>query len=278
MKINICKHAGFCSGVKHAYNKAIEAASNGVPVYMLGLLVHNSQVIAKLEKAGIKSISSVDEIKDGNKAYVMISAHGIGPDTYKMVKDRGFEIIDTTCSWVKRAQQQAKELSDAGYTVVIVGDRNHTEVKGIMEWSGKDSIVIERPEDLERISVMGKVGVVAQTTQSKENLDLVVEKLKLSADEVKVFNTICNATSRMQSSAVEMAAASDVMIVVGDMKSANTKRLSQLCTETGTRTYHIQNASELDPSWFEGAEEVGVTAGASTPDWVVQEVVDKIPS
>ena len=276
--ITISKHAGFCAGVKMAYKTATEASKNGLPVYMLGHLVHNTQVIEKLGSEGIKSVNSLSDIPDNVKGLLMISAHGIGPSTYEQAKEKGLEIADTTCVWVKTAQKAAKSLSDKGYSVIIVGDRDHTEVKGIMEWAGNEVIVVERSSDLDKIAVPERVALVAQTTQSIENFNSVAEKLKGLAKDLVAQNTICDATSKMQKSAVDLARVSDVMLVIGDKRSANTKRLKELSLAEGVPTYQIQNAKELDPSWLEGKQKIGITAGASTPEWVIDEVVNSLTS
>lgn len=188
-------------------------------------------------------------------------------------KKTGLKIIDTTCPWVRKAQDTAHKLAQEGYQVIIVGDKNHTEIKGIAEWAGKGSIVIENEGNIVGSVLSNKVGIVAQTTQSFDNFNAVAEALRKKIKDLKVLNTICDATKKMQSDAVELAKKSDIMLVIGDKKSANTKRLKELCEETGTPTHQIQDSKELDMEWLKGKIAVGVTAGASTPDWVINEVV-----
>jgi len=276
MNIRIAKHAGFCSGVDRAYKIAVEAAASGAPTYILGRLVHNSKVIAELESKGVKSIGDVSEINKGEDCAIVISAHGVGPQVYKDLEGRCSKIIDTTCPFVKKAQRKAHELAEQGYQVVIIGDKKHTEVKGIMGWAGTGAVVVEKPEDVDTLELRARAGIVAQTTQSLDNFNAVVDRLKGRVKELKVNNTLCSATSRMQSSAVELAVASDIMLVIGDRMSANTKRLRELCESTGTETHQMQDVSELKTEWFEGKENVGVTAGASTPAAVIEEVVRAI--
>lgn len=278
MKRNIetASHIGFCTGVDRAYRTAIEAAHSGTEVYILGLLVHNSLVIKKLEELGVKSVSSLSEIPEGTKGSLIISSHGVGPEITEEAKKTGLKVIDTTCPWVRKAQDTAHRLSKEGYQVVIVGDRNHTEVKGIQEWAGEGTLVLEDIENVNGPVFSDRVGIVAQTTQSFENLNAVAGALKGLVKDLKVHNTICDATKKMQSDAVKLARKSDLMLVIGDKKSANTKRLKELCEEAGTPTYQIQNAGELEKRWLEGKMEIGITAGASTPDWVIKEVVDAL--
>ena len=276
MEINIAKYAGFCTGVDKAYRTAIETAKKGNPVFVLGLLVHNHQVIQKLEEMGIKSVITLEEIPKIQKGTLIISAHGVGPKVYEDAQGTGLEIVDTTCPWVKKAQRLAKELFDGGYQVVIIGDKNHAEVKGIMGWTDDKAIVVEKSSDASQLGDYKKLGVVAQTTQSKENFDSIVEILKYKSEEIIVHNTICDATSKMQASAVETAIQADIMIVIGDKKSANTKRLKELCEQTGVETHQIQSAEELHKDWFKNKNKAGITAGASTPDWVIKEIVNEL--
>ncbi|MFH1617388.1 MAG: 4-hydroxy-3-methylbut-2-enyl diphosphate reductase [Candidatus Margulisiibacteriota bacterium] len=271
------QHSGFCEGVSAAYKTAVLTAQKGQNVFMLGNLVHNTQVVDKLKDLGIKVLSSLSEIPQNATGSLLISAHGVAPHIYEEAEKKGLNIIDTTCSWVKRAQKIAKEMGKKGMTVVIVGDEGHPEVKGLIGWAGKNSVVIENPEeasDLDFISFFQpQVGVVAQTTQSEDNFNSIVAELKKHLKDLEVHNTICGATEKRQKAAVELARGVDLMLVIGDQKSANTKRLTELCSKTGTETHQIQTAKELDPQWLKGKGKVGLTAGASTPDWVVEEVV-----
>lgn len=276
MQIIIAKHAGFCSGVDFAYKKAVELAKSKEPVYILGLLVHNSSVIQKLENLGIKSVSNISEIPPISSGTLIISAHGVGPKIYEEAKKTGLNIIDTTCAWVKKAQRIAKDLYEKGYQVLIVGDKNHTEVKGIVGWANDSAIVVENERDAKNLSNFEKIGILAQTTQSLENFNKVIKAVKNKTKVIKICNTICDATAKRQESAVETARKVDVMLVIGDVKSANTKRLKMLCEETGTPTYQIHSLSELDISAIKGKGEIGIIAGASTPDWIINEIVSNI--
>ena len=277
MKIQIAQHAGFCSGVEKAYDIALENSKKNVPVYVLGYLVHNAFVIHKLESLGLKSIRSLSEIPAGQKCALIISAHGVGPDIYEEAEKRCVEIVDTTCAWVKKAQKIAHDLAKTGHQIIIAGDKDHTEVKGIAGWAGENrAFIVENPSDLKGIFLSDKVAVVAQTTQSQENFDAIVGELKDRVKELVVHNTICGATFRRQSSAVELAKKSDLMLILGDRRSANTKRLKELCEKTGTLTFQIQDAAELDKKWLNSKTNIGITAGASTPQEIISQVVNKI--
>lgn len=275
MQVQIAKCAGFCEGVERAYRIALEQTKAGKPVFMLGNLVHNTQVIEKFKNAGVKTVKTIAEIPDNSTGTLLISAHGVPPKIYEEAKSKNLEIVDTTCPWVKKAQRIAKELSDQGRTVIIVGDKGHVEVKGLVGWSGGMAKVIEDIKDIEDIKEE-KVGVLAQTTQAKDHFDQIVSRLKEKVKDVKEFDTICGATSKRQNAAVELAKNVDLMLIIGDKMSANTKRLTELCAKTGTKTHQIQTVKELDSNWLASKEKIGITAGASTPDWVIKQIIDNL--
>lgn len=276
MEVVLAKPAGFCVGVERAYRIALDKAKQGKPVYILGLLVHNREVINKLERLGIKSIKDLSELPQNPSGFLIISAHGVSPEVLDKAKKSGLTVVDTTCPWVKKPQKLAKKLHDQGYHVVIVGDKNHTEVRGIKGWTEDEAQVVQSVKDVDEVKFHEKIGVVAQTTQSLENFEAIVQGLKSKAKELKAYNTICEATSKRQSSAIEVARKVDLMLVIGDRRSANTKRLKELCAKTGVETHQIQEASELTPEWLKDKKKVGVTAGASTPDWVIDKIVSSL--
>ncbi|MFA5097475.1 MAG: 4-hydroxy-3-methylbut-2-enyl diphosphate reductase [Candidatus Margulisiibacteriota bacterium] len=279
MKIVRAQCCGFCTGVAFAYEKAVETAKKGKKAYILGYLVHNSDVIKKLEEMGVNSIKDLSEIPAGEIPVgvgLIISAHGVGPKTYEDAKKMGLEIVDTTCPWVKKAQQIAKMLYEDGSQVVIVGDRDHTEVKGIKGWTQESAIVVEGPKDVETLPFCEKMGIVAQTTQSVGNFEATVAALKEKSGTVRVENTICSATEKRQEAAIELARQADLMIVIGDVRSANTNRLRELCLGQGVETHMIHSADEIKTGWLENKKTVGITAGASTPEWVIKEIVDRL--
>jgi len=275
MQILIARHAGFCEGVERAHKIALEQAKKNTPVFMLGNLVHNKQVIAKFTSAGVKTVKSIAEIPDHSNGTLLISAHGVSPEIYEEAKAKGLGVVDTTCPWVKKAQKIAEKFASEGRKVIIVGDRGHTEVKGLVGWSGGKAEVIENIDEIRGIKDE-KIGIIAQTTQSEEHFKEIVAAIKKIAKDVVATDTICGATNKRQSAAVELAQKVDLMLVVGDTMSANTKRLTELCTKTGRETRQIQTVDELNLYWLTGKEKVGITAGASTPEWVVEAVINKI--
>ncbi len=278
MEVLIAQHSGFCEGVERAYKIALEQTKSNQPVYMLGNLVHNTQVVEQFLKAGAKIIKALNEVPDNSPGILLISAHGVSPEIYEQAKGKGLRIIDTTCLWVKKAQKIAKELADSGKSIVIVGDRGHAEVKGLVGWSAGKALVVENATDTKSLTlpIDQPIGVLAQTTQSKDNFNQVVTELKNKFKNVTAFDTICGATAKRQAAAVELAKKVELMLVIGDKMSANTRRLTELCTETGTETHQIQTVEEMMIRWLDGKQRIGITAGASTPEWVIKEVVAKL--
>ncbi len=279
MQILVAEHSGFCEGVERAYRIALEQTGAGRPVFMLGNLVHNTQVIEKFKRLGVKTVRMLSEIQPNSKGILLISAHGVPPEVYEQAKSLGLETVDTTCSWVKKAQKITKELTEEGRFVVIVGDKGHPEVKGLVGWGGGRAKVIEDIKDIEdikgRLGNDARIGILAQTTQAKEHFLGLVSEIRKKAKDVKEFDTICGATSKRQNAAIDLAKKVKLMLVIGDKMSANTKRLTELCARIGTETHQIQAAAELDPKWLEGKGKIGITAGASTPEWVIKEVVKR---
>lgn len=273
MKITLAKRAGFCFGVKRATQMAFEAADKGGETYTLGPIIHSPQVVQRLEQMGVKVINDVEQLDSGT---VIIRSHGVTSDELEAAVQKEMEIIDATCPFVKKAQEHVKSLSLAGYDVVVVGDADHPEVQGIVSYAGGRVFVVGSGDEASKLPKMGKIGVVAQTTQSFENLQQVVLECILKGNETRVFNTICDATAVRQEEAKELAKQADCMIVIGGYNSANTRRLSEVCTELQPRTYHIETAQQLNAEWFKGVENVGVTAGASTPKWLIDEVLERI--
>lgn len=278
MEILVAEHAGFCEGVERAYRTALEQTGAGRPVFMLGNLVHNTQVIEKFKRLGVRTVKALSEIQPNSKGILLISAHGVPPEIYPEAEGLGLKIVDTTCSWVKKAQRITKQLTEEGRLVIIVGDKGHPEVRGLVGWGERKAVVVEQPEDLEKLALTPdkKTGILAQTTQAQEHFNRMVSELKKKARNVKEFNTICGATTRRQKAAVDLAQKVDLMLVIGDKMSANTKRLTELCGKTGTETHQIQTIKELDAEWLKSKSRIGITAGASTPEWVIQEVVDRL--
>jgi 4-hydroxy-3-methylbut-2-enyl diphosphate reductase len=275
MEILIAEHSGFCEGVERAYGIALKQTQAQRPVFMLGNLVHNTQVVEKFKGLGVKTVKSLSEIPSNSGGVLLISAHGVAPEIYQEAHKLGLMIVDTTCPWVKKAQKIAKELAEEGRFVIIVGDKGHPEVKALVGWSGGRGRVIENIEDIQSLGDIKdiKVGVLAQTTQAEEHFGRMVNALREKVKDLKEYDTICGATSKRQNAAVELARKVDLMLVVGDKLSANTKRLTELCTNTGTDTHQIQTVGELEVKWVVDKKKVGITAGASTPEWVIEEVI-----
>ncbi len=274
MRIILSKYAGFCEGVTRAYRIALRAVAKRKPVYILGDLVHNRDVVKKFEGLGIKRIKTLKGLKSGST--VVITAHGSSPKIYDEAKVVKLRVVDTTCPWVKKAQRIASEFANEGRQVIIVGDRGHPEVVGLLGWAGPDARVVENVSQLRGIKLKGRAGVIAQTTQSEENFNEVVRELRIKVPDLKVSNTICGATSKRQCSAVDLAREVDMVLVIGDFKSANTKRLVELILKEGVEAHQVQNGGELKFKWLKGKKTIGITAGASTPDWIIKRVIDKI--
>ncbi len=276
MKIQVVKEAGFCFGVKRAIKLAIDAvAEKDGKVYTLGPLIHNPQVVEDLEKKGVQAIK---DMKTTRKGTLIIRSHGVHPQVLERIRKKGFKVVDATCPFVKRAQRMAKLLCDQGYQVVVVGEAHHPEVQGIVGYAGDSALVINHNRRRKKLPHFERLGVVAQTTLNIDAFKEVVVKLIENAEELKVFNTICHATARTQKATFKLASKVDVMVVVGGYNSANTTRLAKLCKKLGTPTHHVETAGQLRRSWFKNKDSVGITAGTSTPGWLIKEVKERIKS
>ncbi|MDI6871296.1 MAG: bifunctional 4-hydroxy-3-methylbut-2-enyl diphosphate reductase/30S ribosomal protein S1 [Bacillota bacterium] len=276
MRIEVAKRAGFCFGVRRAIDLAVRTLAENpqASVVSLGDLIHNPQTVDHLIGMGLRVVESLDEVPAG--AMLIVRSHGLDPRLIQAAEQRGIQIVDATCPDVRKAHQAAEKLRAAGCQVVIVGDRGHPEVEALLGAAGPEAVVVDRPEAASALALKDKVGVVAQTTQPPAKVEACILELQRRGAEVRAAKTTCGATERRQEEAAAMAKRHPVMVVVGGRKSANTTKLAELCRAAGARTYHVERASELRPEWFVGIESVGVTAGASTPDWVIEEVVDKM--
>ncbi len=273
MEVFLADKAGFCFGVKRAINTAFEAAGKG-RVYCLGPLIHNPQEVERLLREGVETVDDFAALKPGDS--LIIRSHGVPPRVLAQARDMGLTIIDLTCPFVGKAQRDAEALHQEGYQVVVVGEKKHPEVQSILGYAGEDAVVVETAEDIESLKLQARLGVVAQTTQSYSNFSEIVLKLLRLSKELKVFNTICSSTKERQEAARILASQVDVMLVVGGRNSANTSRLASVCRQEGKPTYHIEVADEIRPEWLVGVNTVGVTAGASTPDWIVDGVLERL--
>jgi 4-hydroxy-3-methylbut-2-enyl diphosphate reductase len=271
IKVITAKRAGFCFGVKRAIDMAFEVAKKSENVYTLGPIIHNPQVIAKLKSEGVRPIESIDSPKIKT---LIVRTHGVPKEISEKLSRKKYEVIDTTCPFVKKAQKYAGLLKDEGYQVVIIGDRTHPEVEGLMSYAGPDVVVINSDDSL--LKLKSRVGVVVQTTQPVSVLKKFVSYAVDHVKELKVFNTICNSTALRLKETKDIARGVDAVIVVGGKNSANTTQLANFCISISVPTYHIETASEIRNEWFVNVRKVGITAGASTPDWIIEEVTDRI--
>lgn len=272
MKVIIADQAGVCFGVKRALDLVRSEAENSEGLATLGPLIHNPQVVSDLESRGVRVVKSVEEAEGGA---IVMPSHGVPRDIVITAESAGLRVIDATCPFVANVHMRVGALAADGYLVVVVGDAGHSEVKAIRSAAGDDAIVISSPDEVCSYDWSGKrVGVVSQTTQTPERFGEVVGKIAESAKEVVAFNTICYATHDRQTSARELAPRVEAMFVVGGRNSANTNRLTEICETCGVPTYHIETADEIQSEWVRGMETVGLTAGASTPGWIIDEVKD----
>lgn len=228
-------------------------------------------MVKALADEGIGTVNSVDEMDCGK---IIIRSHGVGPSVYDAIKAKGLELADATCPHVKKAQMSAKSLADEGFKVIIIGEQEHPEVKSIKEWAGENSLVLDTEEKARNVAFVPRLGIVAQTTFSAEAFTKIVSILIEKSYDIRILRTICTATDKRQSAAIKLAKDVDMMLVIGGRNSANTTRLAQLCTAHCV-THHIETVDELQDEWFNNIKKIGITAGASTPDWIIKEVYEK---
>ncbi|NLJ79080.1 MAG: bifunctional 4-hydroxy-3-methylbut-2-enyl diphosphate reductase/30S ribosomal protein S1 [Tissierellia bacterium] len=273
MNIYIAKHAGYCFGVKNAVKltvQALEQADNK-PVYSLGPLIHNPQMVDKLRKDGLKILKDPQDLDDGR---IIIRAHGIPRDIQCNMEDRNLELIDATCPFVKAVHRKVDRYYKLGYKIIIVGDENHPEVIGINGWCNYEGIIVASEEVAHKIGSHDKICIVSQTTNTLEKFENISSILLNKGIEVKIFNTICNATNLRQKSCKELAEKVDAMIVIGGYNSSNTNKLAQISEQYCKNVYHIETSKELPLQQMKKFNTIGITAGASTPGWIIKEVVN----
>jgi len=280
MKIIVAPHAGFCFGVERAIELAEEAANftkEGKKVYTFGPLIHNPQEIDRLKQLGVKVLENENQLDNGT--VLILRSHGIPPQKERELKSKGVKIIDATCPYVKAVHEAVVKLVNEGYFIVLVGEKNHPEVLGTWGYlkdTYGEGIIVETLEDLKPALNKQKVGVIAQTTQNEQFFKEVVGELAVWVQELKVINTICNATSVRQEEVRELAPKVDVMIIIGGKNSGNTTRLFKIAKSLNPNSYHIETPEELKEEWFENAKTVGVSAGASTPKWIIEKVLQRL--
>ena len=273
MKIYVARDAGYCFGVRDAVNLAYDTADTHGEVYMLGTIVHNERVIDDLEKVGTKVISTLDDVPE-NKP-VLFRAHGTSPEIWKEAKKKNLKLIDATCPLVVDIHHEIKKLEKEGRRTIIIGDHGHDEVSAIAAQVTRP-IIVANIDEANKLRKMKRAGVVSQSTQMIENVQNIMSILMEKVFDLRFVNTICFPTRRNHSQIKELADACDVMVVIGSFTSANSKRLTQLSLERNKKTYQVTSAIDLNSQWFKNCEKVGISAGASTPDESIKEVVEQI--
>jgi 4-hydroxy-3-methylbut-2-enyl diphosphate reductase len=276
MKVVVAEKCGFCHGVKNAISVAERVLAEENDVYSLGPIIHNRDEVERLANVGLKTVGKVEEIRSGT---VLIRSHGAAPEQIAKLREKGLNIVDATCILVKRVQHIASELERDGYKVVIIGEENHPEVRAVVGCA-RDVVVIADESDLHKLPQNAKLGIVCQTTQSPEHFGKMLGAIGRGGfSELKVINTLCKEAIKRQESAVQLCKQVDIMFVLGGLESAesaNTRRLAELCKKYNSETFHLQNWNELDKNILLGKNIAGVTAGASTPEWIIAEFVQNL--
>jgi 4-hydroxy-3-methylbut-2-en-1-yl diphosphate reductase len=278
-KVEKAREIGFCFGVRRAIATLEKAAREVGRIDSLGEVVHNEQVLQKLNQAGVRVIQKPNDVSEGT---VAISAHGVTPEVEKALRDKDVKVIDTTCPFVRRAQIAARKLAEAGFFVLIYGDSEHQEVKGILGWAqGRGLATLDIETFLKLGKIPLKVGILSQTTQIPENFNRFVKgviDVALTKDaEIRIIDTICHDIRNRQVVSSQLAKEVDLMLVIGGWSSANTRRLLELCSSV-TEARQINRADEIDPAWLEGKKRIGITSGTSTPDQTIDEVTARLDS
>lgn len=284
MEITLSQYAGFCDGVGRAF-AIVEKIANDPkvkkPVAVLGSLVHNNDVVRKIEQLGVLKIEMEDSLEEtlekakGKVKTLVITAHGMGPAIYELAKKKGFDLVDTTCPRVIKVQKLAKLFFDKMNQIVIIGEKNHKEVRGINEWAKKKAVFVENKESLKNISLDTKKNIVvlSQTTQDQEFVEYAANKIRSKYPKVEVFDSICLTTHHRQTEVKQMAQENDAMVIIGAPESANSNRLWEISARVNTRTHFVERVDQLKKKWFADCNKVGVSAGASTPDWIIEEII-----
>lgn len=288
MKVTLSKYAGFCEGVQRAYDIVKTIAQDESvkrPIFVLGSLVHNQDVVEQIEKLGVRKLElegGLEETLERNKNKIgtlVITAHGMGPEIYEIAKQKEIKLVDTTCPRVIKVQRLAKAFFERDAQIVIIGERNHKEVKGIFEWAQKKAVFVETPEDLCGFTVGNpnrKIALLSQTTQDQDFVEGAVARIKEKYPQAEAVDSICLTTHHRQNEVKEMAASHDVMVVIGSPESANSNRLFEISKKINEKSFFIEGVKQLRDEWLEGVNSVGVSAGASTPEWIIKKVVGRI--
>ncbi len=274
MEILVAKHMGFCGGVRRAVEMAAGAAQGAAgPVFTWGPLIHNPQVVDRLEAGGVQVTERLEDLH--GDAFV-VSAYGVEHAVLDEAHAKGMRIVDATCPVVIRAHSLAYKLADEGYQLIVVGDHGHPEMVTLKEVLGDRVTIVHTRAEAAAVKLRGKIGILSQTTQSLENFRQIVADLAVRTKELKVLNTLCPAITVRQEDVEKMVDEVDALVAIGGHGSSNTTRLAELGASHGLPTYHIEGPEELDPAWFAGVDKVGVTSGASTPDWIITQVLHRL--
>ena len=281
MNVELAKTAGFCFGVKRAVDTVYQQIEQyrGEKIFTYGPIIHNEEVIKDLRSHGVEVLNDEEEQKTADADVVVIRSHGVAKYIYDIMEERGITCVDATCPFVKKIHKIVAEKSAEGSYIVIVGNGEHPEVQGIRGWAGEQVTVVQTPEDAERFELPDKdqkVCIVAQTTFNYNKFKELVEIISKKRYDIVVLNTICNATKERQTEARQIAARVDAMVVIGDKRSSNTQKLFEICIEECLNTYYIQTLDDLDINQLRSVESVGITAGASTPNKIIEEVQNNV--
>ena len=275
MEVVVAKTAGFCFGVERAVNQVYRQIEQGIkPIYTLGPIIHNEEVVHDLEKKGVQVLSSLEELNMVKEGTVIIRSHGVGKQVYDLIEKRGLHLVDATCPFVKKIHQIMVQQNKEGRRVIIVGDEAHPEVEGIKGWGDEKTLVVKTEDQVDHLPLISgeKLCVVSQTTFNYNKFKELVEKFSKKGYDIITLNTICNATQERQVEAERIASQVEAMIVIGGKSSSNTRKLYEICQRECKNTYYIQTLDDLDPESVSSVRSVGITAGASTPNKIIEEV------
>ena len=289
MEVTVAKTAGFCFGVKRAVEKVYDQIGRTEKrIYTYGPIIHNEQVVGDLREKGVEVIDSLEELKTIRNAVVVIRSHGVGKNVYEILKENDVEIVDATCPYVKKIHRIVEKQSAEGRKVLIIGSEDHPEVQGIKGWGDERTVVIEDMDDFLKLQLPENeklqfkkiihVPIVSQTTFNYKKFQDIVEKISKTRYDITVLNTICNATQERQVEAMRIASQVDVMLVIGGKHSSNTQKLYDICRKECKNTYYIQTLGDFNPECISSVRSVGITAGASTPNNIIEEVHTKCQS
>jgi small subunit ribosomal protein S1 len=274
-EIVVSPHIGYCFGVMRAM-RLIEQGleSPGGTIYTLGDVIHNPREVARLRELGVQPVESLDEVPPGGT--LVLRAHGVSPDLVDEATARGIRILDATCPFVRLSQRHVKRFAEDGIPVIIIGDREHPEVKGIAGYAGGTAVVVKDAEEAEALAPLERAGAVIQTTFSRSEAEKIIGVLHRRVRDLTVQDTICQATEARREAMLDLARNVDCLLVVGGKNSSNTMRLYRSCVKSGVPAHLIESAADIDPQWFAGARRIGVTTGTSTPAWIIDEVLERL--